>query len=272
MSGGANAAYVTARQRSKGLAHELFESRAAAQPPAELPSERDLRSLSEEALRVGAMRTRAIAASDVVVDERVTMKCHIPPCEVFGRNHMCPPYSPTAGEFAGYLSHYRVGMLIQVQDRLPEGFRELVRESEDNWYFELFRDRRWEAAYQETMMPLWHRLHLAVTATERVAHERGFHGAVGLAGSDCGLCSEEAYQERQVLYQIGVGPPAEEPAFNPCDAAKPCPFPELARPAMEAVGIDVVRTLRNAGWELRFPAASYLEEGVAQWTGLVLVA
>ena len=43
------------------------------------------------------------------------------------------------------------------------------------------------------------------------------------------------------------------------------------RPAMEAVGIDVVRTLRNAGWELRFPAASYLEEGVAQWTGLVLL-
>ena len=96
---------------------------------------------------------------------------------------------------------------------------------------------------------------------------------MGLAGSDCGLCSVEGYAERRVLHQVGLGPPGEEvTTFTPCDVSQPCPFPEAARPAMEAVGIDVVRTLRNAGWELRFPAASYLEEGVAQWTGLVLLA
>lgn len=269
---GANAAYASARVRSKGLAHELFESRVAARNAREAPSPEELASLARAALGAGAMRTKPIATSDVVVDDRVTMKCQIPPCEVFGRNHMCPPYSPTASEFTGYLSHYRRGMLLQVQDRLPQGFKDLVRQTDDNWYFELFREKEWEAAYEGTMMPLWHRLHLAVMATERAAHDLGFTGAVGLAGSDCGLCSAEAYAQQRVLLQVGTAPPSDEVAFTPCDVSQPCPFPEVARPAMEAVGIDVVRTLRNAGWELRFPATSYLDEGVAQWTGLVLVA
>ena len=266
-------AYDRARHRAKGLAHQLFEDRIAAKAASgDDPGSEELRSVERATLAAGATRTKPIPTSSVVVDERVTMKCHIPPCEVFGRNHMCPPYSPTAGEFATYLARYDVGLLIQVRDRLPDGFRELVRETDDEWYCQLFREKAWEEAYAGTMMPLWHRLHLAVMAAEVAARGLGLPGAVGLAGSDCGLCSLEGYAERRVLHQVGLAPPNEETAFTPCDVSQPCPFPEVARPAMEAVGIDVVRTLRNAGWELRFPAASYLDEGVAQWTGLVLLA
>jgi predicted metal-binding protein len=266
-------AYDRARHRAEGLAHRLFEDRIAAKAASpDTPGPGQLRSLEAATLAAGATRTKSIPTSNVVVEERVTMKCHIPPCEVFGRNHLCPPYSPTAGEFAAYLAQYRVGLLIQVQDRLPEGFKELVRETDDEWYCQLFRQKDWEEAYAGTMMPLWHRLHVAVMAAESAARELGLVGAVGLAGSDCGLCSIEGYAERRVLHQVGLAPPAEEVTFTPCDVSQPCPFPEVARPAMEAVGIDVVRTLRNSGWELRFPATSYLDQGVAQWTGLVLVA
>jgi predicted metal-binding protein len=269
-------AYDRARNRAKGLAHRLFEERIAAKDASRgAPSPEELRSLGDAALAAGARRATSIPTSGVVVEERVTMKCHIPPCEVFGRNHLCPPYSPTATEFAAYLANYEVGMLVQVQDRLPEGFKDLVRETDDEWYCQLFREKEWERAYAGTMMPLWHRLHLAIMAVESAAQQLGLSGAVGLAGSDCGLCSIEGYAERRVLHQVGLGPPAgdaEASVFTPCDVSEPCPFPEVARPAMEAVGIDVVRTLRNAGWELRFPATSYLDEGVAQWTGLVLLA
>lgn len=273
MSMPVHVAYDRARHREKGLGHQLLEGRIAAKANSEgAPDAGQIRALRGAALAAGAWRATPIPASDVVVEDRVTMKCHIPPCEVFGRNHLCPPYSPTAGEFAAYLSNYEVGMLVQVQDRLPDGFKELVRETDDEWYCQLFREKAWEEAYAGTMMPLWHRLHLSVMAVESTAQEMGFAGAVGLAGSDCGLCSIEGYAERRVLHQVGLGPPTdEEVVFTPCDVTQPCPFPEAARPAMEAVGIDVVRTLRNAGWELRFPAASYLDEGVAQWTGLVLL-
>jgi predicted metal-binding protein len=222
----------------------------------------------------GAARAGAIRADDVVVDERVTMKCRFPPCEIYGTNHMCPPYSPTASEFARYLAAYKDGVLLQVQDKLPDGFGELVEQTEDNWYWDLYKREEFKQAYDGTMMPLWYRLHAVALAVESQAQQLGHRGAVALAGSDCGFCSPMGARYRERL-QIGTGRPApgEAPdALNGCDVSKPCPFPDAARPAMEAVGIDVVRTLRRVGWELKFPATDYLEEGVAQWTGLVLVA
>ena len=35
-----------------------------------------------------------------------------------------------------------------------------------------------------------------------------------------------------------------------CNVKKPCRFPEQARPSMEACGIDVFSTARNAGWKI----------------------
>ncbi len=36
----------------------------------------------------------------------------------------------------------------------------------------------------------------------------------------------------------------------PCDITQPCKFQHLARPSMEACGIDVFRTVRKAGFDL----------------------
>jgi predicted metal-binding protein len=35
-----------------------------------------------------------------------------------------------------------------------------------------------------------------------------------------------------------------------CDPSSPCRFPHQARPSMEACGIDVYTTVRQAGWEI----------------------
>jgi len=268
-------AHRVARMRRPGLGHQLFEEAVSAlgnddrrdQAPEDIPA------LVERAFEVGATRAAAIPVSQVVVDPRVTMKCMIPPCEVYGTDHMCPPFSPTAAEFSGYLKAYEHAVLVQVQDRLPEGFEAFVAETEDNWYCSLHRQKTWAREYGDVMMPLWRRLHLAVLAVEQEARVQGHAGAVGIAGSDCGFCQPDDEAGRNAVFSL-VHPDEPPPTgpFEGCIVAEACPYPELARPAMEAVGIDVVRTLRNAGWELRFPATSYLEEGVAQWTGLALIA
>ena len=64
-----------------------------------------------------------------------------------------------------------------------------------------------------------------VAALEREAFLAGFYKAFGFACGPCGLCKECAFD-------------------------KGCRHPELARPAMEACGIDVFRTARTAGFPI----------------------
>jgi len=45
-----------------------------------------------------------------------------------------------------------------------------------------------------------------------------------------------------------------------------CRFPFQARPSLEAMGIDVVATLKNVGLSLAFPV-----QGRVTWTGLILL-
>ncbi|RJP17802.1 MAG: DUF2284 domain-containing protein [Candidatus Abyssobacteria bacterium SURF_5] len=68
-----------------------------------------------------------------------------------------------------------------------------------------------------------HEINDIVVAVEREAFLLGHYLALGLRGGPCPLCSECT------------------------DPAEHCRNPEKARPAMEAVGIDVFATLKNAG-------------------------
>ena len=68
--------------------------------------------------------------------------------------------------------------------------------------------------------------------------------AAALSAGCCPLCDE------------CVGP----------DPKERCRHPFVARPSMEAVGIDVVATAANAGMDIEFPP-----RGKAVWTGLLLI-
>ncbi len=61
-----------------------------------------------------------------------------------------------------------------------------------------------------------------IVEMERVLFLDGYYRAFALGAGPCNFCRE-------------------------CDVSKACKFPELARPAMEACGIDVFATLRKAG-------------------------
>lgn len=64
-----------------------------------------------------------------------------------------------------------------------------------------------------------------VAHLEREIFLDGYHKAFGLAAGPCRFCKA-------------------------CDTSEPCKHPYIARPSMEACGIDVYQTARNCGFEL----------------------
>jgi predicted metal-binding protein len=72
--------------------------------------------------------------------------------------------------------------------------------------------------------PGWEKVHRVVASLEREAFLSGYYSAFGLTSGPCPLCKE-------------------------CNL-KNCVHPELARPSMEACGIDVYATARGAGFKI----------------------
>lgn len=86
------------------------------------------------------------------------------------------------------------------------------------------------------------KLHEAVYKIEKKAFSLGFPFAAGLIGGPCKLCDKCAGLQNST-----------------------CIHREKARPSMEGLGIDVMATCKNAGWDLAFSPDKVV------WTGLVLL-
>jgi len=81
--------------------------------PAKTPAQK-LRKVIDTLKKKGASEARLIKVSDVVVDERVRLKCQVPICDSYGKNLMCPPYLPSVAEFRAALSRYDRALLVQL--------------------------------------------------------------------------------------------------------------------------------------------------------------
>lgn len=190
--------------------------------PAKKPAPK-LKKVIDTLKKKGASEVRVIKASDVVVDERVRLKCQIPICDSYGKNLMCPPYLPSVMDFRDALARYDRALLVQLSVPLHKKSK-----GKTNEVFDPARV-----------------LHELINLGERLCFEAGFRFATGLIGGCCRLC--------EVCIVM-------EPEGH-------CRHPFRARPSMEAMGIDVIGTLENAGLPLlRFP----VQEKVV-WTGLILL-
>ncbi len=88
--------------------------------------ENDMKEICAGALAKGAEFADLIEARHVAVDERVTLKCRIPPCECYGQCLMDPPFSPTAEETGKVVAKYRFGILTEVAMKLPDEYELMV--------------------------------------------------------------------------------------------------------------------------------------------------
>jgi predicted metal-binding protein len=203
------------------------------------------------AIEQGAYRARAFSARQVAFDERVRLKCQIPLCPHYGRSLTCPPNVPPFGEFIKAVQRYRTALLVQTRSALSGDIAACDREEVLEYFASLgaaHKEKGGEKTGEEKDLDAMKiaaiRLHKLVNDVERKAMALGFPYAMGLIGGVCMLCHE----------CVGAGP------------GKACRHPYEARPSMEGVGIDVIKTCARAGLPFELPPK---EEIV--WSGLVLI-
>ncbi len=181
----------------------------------------DLERFRDKALEFGASAAEVIPASDVVVEERVWLKCLIPRCPALagGGTPYCPPNTPQPDFMRKAFGQYRWAVLFKndmepVEDYIPtsEASR---REKPELGLTRIFHITTFEV----------------VNRLESYAQTEGYDLAMGFSGGTCksNLCQG-----------------------TPCGVLEngSCRFPSRARPSLEAVGIDVFDLASKVGWDV----------------------
>ncbi len=176
----------------------------------------DLEKYRQKALEAGADGAKIVPANQVVVDERVRMKCLVPLCHLYGESPNCPPYTPEPEEMRKVLSKFSYAIFTR-NDVLP------VEDFID--------DEKWHRAHMKHQG----KTHRLVSEVEALAFNDGYYLAMGFAAGGCktALCGGQICQF--------------------LDSGR-CRFPLKARPSMEAVGIDAYRLATQVGWDI-YPVA-----------------
>ncbi|HEB71838.1 MAG TPA: DUF2284 domain-containing protein [Nitrospirae bacterium] len=209
-----------------------------------------LEELEKISLEKGAYRAKAFPANQVIVDERVRMKCEIPLCPHFGHCLTCPPNIMSVDEFRKALENYQTALMVQTRSSITGEIEEADKKkvlkymSNPVGYRTKGDEGQGVVNDLDNMKLAAIRLHQLINEVEGAAMAMGYHYATGLIGGECMLCSE------------CVGPGANEK----------CRFPYQARPSMEGVGIDVLKTSVNAGLPFEIPPKAEII-----WSGLILV-
>ena len=181
--------------------------------------------LKDLALELGAAEAKIIPADEIVVENRVVLKCRVG-CKEFGKTLMCPPYAPSVDEFRKSLSEYsyalvfklksqaEVAKLLSKNENDPSLTEEMKEKIQDFW-------ASWKAEKKELVKK--------ICALEKAAMNRGYTLALGFTTGSCMICDECNLEE------------------------KICTHPTEARYSAQAVGINVLQTLENAGMPIPVP-------------------
>ncbi|HOI96645.1 MAG TPA: DUF2284 domain-containing protein [Syntrophobacter fumaroxidans] len=177
----------------------------------------DLDRYRDRAVELGASRAIVVRAEAIPVDERVTLKCRIPRCFGYGASAHCPPNTLQPAELREILTRYKWAVFFTL-DVPPEV---IVRDKST------ITER--VEAYQLVFK--------IVSEVESAAFYNGHYLAFGFAAGSC----RHTYCGRH----------EDCPAMQ----GRRCRFSLLARPSMEAVGIDVYKMVASAGWDI-YPIGS----------------
>ena len=160
---------------------------------------------------------KPISTEMIVVADWVRLKCRYG-CRAYGKHLCCPPYSPTPQEMRAVLSAYRQAVLARFETK-PD---------------QKLLPKHIHHAFWNSLT----KVHKTVYELERTAFLAGYYKAFGMGALPCTLCEtcviEEMLKKDQAVFDL--------------DAVK-CRHKEIMRPSMEACGIDVFKTLQNAGYK-----------------------
>jgi predicted metal-binding protein len=179
---------------------------------------KDLESLLSE-LRAVHEDLQLIPTEMIVVSDWVRLKCRYG-CDNYGNHLGCPPFTPAPSETRAVLSAYRNAVLVRFETKPdPKVSSKHASRALSNSV----------AKMQKTVADL-----------ERTAFLAGYYKAFGMNAMPCSLCDtcviEEMHKKDQAVFDL--------------DSVK-CKNKAIMRPSMEACGIDVFKTLQNAGFRPR---------------------
>jgi len=188
-------------------------------------------ALEKEALKLGCTEAKVIPADQIVVEDRVRLRCMIG-CPTYGKNLRCPPYTPSVDSFRNILNDYSVAMVIRIK---PPEISEILQDKykpknrgEDR-FWDRYKDPDTAAsATWSDFSEIYKSMLMVLLEVERAAFKQGYPLATGFFGGRCMLCEECNVKE-------GV-----------------CLNPVMSRFASEAMGINLSKTAENAGIQLQF--------------------
>ncbi|WP_321508092.1 DUF2284 domain-containing protein [uncultured Methanoregula sp.] len=195
----------------------------------------DFTFLVQAARSLGAADVKVIPASDIVVENRVPLKCRAG-CIGYGKKLTCPPYVPTPDEFRKILSEYRHALLVKFispANADPDVICSIYR---------YWLDPDAPADKKESATQFW-KDHFNGTGAfapmmlelERVAFNAGNPFALAFINGSCRLCET-------CNVKAGI-----------------CIHPTQARIPEHAVGVNMVKTAKKAGMAIRFPVQGHPE-------------
>ena len=171
----------------------------------------DLQRYRQKAIELGASKAEVILAQWVKVDERVRLKCMVPPCPNYGRCGYCPPYTPEPEFMRKAFSQFNWAVLFNI-DVPTEYFADIER------YYPHGKEHQMKTDEVAAMV-------------ETLAFADGYRFAMGFGAGGC----------RDTLCNGGL--------CQMLDSGR-CRFILKARPSMEGVGIDVFGLVAKVGWEI----------------------
>lgn len=175
----------------------------------------DLQRYRELALELGAAEAETIPANLVSVDERARLKCLVPRCLRAGETPNCPPYAPDLDLVRRALSRFSWAILFKCNVEPLAAYVPGAGTTK--------KERRRTLSFHRASSEV-------ACGLEYQAYRDGYHLAMGFGGGSC-----KDYLCQGLICQF-------------LDSGR-CRFPHRARPAMEAVGIDVVALINQVGWE-----------------------
>jgi len=173
----------------------------------------------------GAKDAKILSTRQVIVDPRVRLKCLVPPCALSGICKFCPPYGFSPEQTQRRVDRYENALFFHVEvDRdvicnseVGDGVREYRSDDKGRMLI--------VGAHQLLVFQI-------VALVEKRARELGCKPA-GYVAAAC----------KELLCFLHDDCPV-------ISEKKPCRHPDLARPAMEASGMDVFRMAAGVGWDI----------------------
>ncbi|MFW6176493.1 MAG: DUF2284 domain-containing protein [Thermoplasmatota archaeon] len=172
----------------------------------------DLKKYRDKVIEGDADDAKIIDTDDVIVDMRVRGKCHYA-CEEYNTNMNCPPHVFSIEQTKRLINNYLFAILLNF--KVPSDI--IAGELSEEQAKEL---RKYGVKRYQIIGKL-----------EREAFDDGYPLSLGFAGGPCStyLCPN---QDCQALEE------------------GKCRHPLLARPSMEAMGMDVYRLAAEVGWDI----------------------